>query len=541
MKCTAGWKKVLFLFGIIAFFAVFMVACNESSDHDSNPGYTAPAITSTNSTGFTEGSAGTFTVTATGNPAPTVALTGTLPSGVSFNTATGVLSGTPATGSDGTYPLTITASNGVSPDATQNFTLTVTGPPRWRTAARIDTNTGANDALEGQIASNGTGNFIAVWRQSVDSGPTEIWASTYDAATQTWSTAVMIESSTYYSQEPQVAMDSTGNAVAIWTQGAAVGNHMWANTYDAATETWGTAVQIETNASSSTRPQLSMNATGQAVCVWEEDYTNLWANRYDPVTKTWGTEVEIDDISDPALQPQVAVDGSGNAVVVFIQSVGGSYNIMANNYNAATHTWGTSVLIETEDLGIALNPQIGMDGTGDAVSIWQQFDGIRYNIWANTYSATTKTWGTAAKIETSDETTNYQQLAVNASGDAVAVWLFDDAVTGRNKAYANTYHKATGWGTATRIEADSTATSSNLRDPQVAIDASGNAVAVWTWYNVSIRANTYDAGTDTWGAAAQTVGTGLIDEFTLPQVAMDGSGRAMCIWARNTVQANIYR
>ena len=38
---------------------------------------------------------------------------------------TATLSGTPAAGSGGVYPITITASNGISPDATQSFTLTV--------------------------------------------------------------------------------------------------------------------------------------------------------------------------------------------------------------------------------------------------------------------------------------------------------------------------------------------------------------------------------------------------------------------------------
>ena len=38
---------------------------------------------------------------------------------------TATLAGTPASGTWGSYPLTITASNGVSPDATQTFTLTV--------------------------------------------------------------------------------------------------------------------------------------------------------------------------------------------------------------------------------------------------------------------------------------------------------------------------------------------------------------------------------------------------------------------------------
>ena len=85
---------------------------------------TAPAITSASSTTFFVGSAGSFTVTATGTPAPTFSKTGTLPSGVTLTSA-GLLSGTPAAGTAGTYPITITASNGVSPNATQSFTLTV--------------------------------------------------------------------------------------------------------------------------------------------------------------------------------------------------------------------------------------------------------------------------------------------------------------------------------------------------------------------------------------------------------------------------------
>jgi streptogramin lyase len=86
----------------------------------------APAFTSAGSTSFTAGTAGTFTVTAAGSPAPTLSESGTLPSGVTFDASTGVLSGTPAAGSGGTYPITFTADNGVGSGATQAFTLTVT-------------------------------------------------------------------------------------------------------------------------------------------------------------------------------------------------------------------------------------------------------------------------------------------------------------------------------------------------------------------------------------------------------------------------------
>jgi subtilase family serine protease len=87
--------------------------------------YTAPAITSANQTAFAVGTAGSFTVTATGVPVSTLSESGTLPSGISFNTATGVLSGTPTLGTVGTYSIQFTASNGGSTNAVQSFTLTV--------------------------------------------------------------------------------------------------------------------------------------------------------------------------------------------------------------------------------------------------------------------------------------------------------------------------------------------------------------------------------------------------------------------------------
>ena len=55
-----------------------------------------------------------------------------LPSGVTFSDngdGTATLAGTPAAGTGGSYPITITATNGVSPDATQSFTLTVDEAP----------------------------------------------------------------------------------------------------------------------------------------------------------------------------------------------------------------------------------------------------------------------------------------------------------------------------------------------------------------------------------------------------------------------------
>lgn len=91
----------------------------------------APVITSASSASFSVGSAGSFQATASGSPAPSFSNTAfsgctpsTLPSGVTFST-NGLLSGTPGAGTVGTYTACINAANGITPDSTQKFILTV--------------------------------------------------------------------------------------------------------------------------------------------------------------------------------------------------------------------------------------------------------------------------------------------------------------------------------------------------------------------------------------------------------------------------------
>jgi hypothetical protein len=70
----------------------------------------------------------TFTVTTENYSSPALSESGALPSGVTFTdngNGTASLSGTPASGSAGTYPLLIEVSNGTSPPLYQSFTLTL--------------------------------------------------------------------------------------------------------------------------------------------------------------------------------------------------------------------------------------------------------------------------------------------------------------------------------------------------------------------------------------------------------------------------------
>jgi hypothetical protein len=86
-----------------------------------------PAITSAVPPAGRYGAPYLHTLQTSGIPTPTLSVSGTLPPGLQFNPATGILSGTPTLA--GAYPLVFQAGNGAQPAAAQAATLTVNPAP----------------------------------------------------------------------------------------------------------------------------------------------------------------------------------------------------------------------------------------------------------------------------------------------------------------------------------------------------------------------------------------------------------------------------
>jgi large repetitive protein len=136
-------------------YNVILTASNGVSPDGSQP-FTltvneAPAFTSADQATFTVGSQEDFTVTAPSYPsAETLSQTGSLPTGVKFTDngdGTATLSGTPATGTGGTYTVSFGASNGISPDARQTFTLMVDEAPTITSGASTTFSVGTSGAF----------------------------------------------------------------------------------------------------------------------------------------------------------------------------------------------------------------------------------------------------------------------------------------------------------------------------------------------------------------------------------------------------------
>jgi len=65
----------------------------------------------------------------------------------------------------------------------------------------------------------------------------------------------------------QISMNSAGG-IAVWEQRDVTRSNIWANTFDSATKSWGTAEMIETNnLGNAFRPQIALDSGGQGISV----------------------------------------------------------------------------------------------------------------------------------------------------------------------------------------------------------------------------------------------------------------------------------
>ena len=114
------------------------------------PAGSGPAITSASTMAVITGRYSTFAVTTSGSPTPSLSVSGSLPPGMVFvanGNGTATIAGTPPAGAAGTFPVTITASNGVASPAVQTLVITLSSAPAITSASALAVSPGRYNAF----------------------------------------------------------------------------------------------------------------------------------------------------------------------------------------------------------------------------------------------------------------------------------------------------------------------------------------------------------------------------------------------------------
>ena len=387
-----------------------------------------------------------------------------------------------------------------------------------------------------QVEIDSSGNALAVWQQG---SPSQIYYSRSTTGLD-WSLASTIPGQPSSAGEnPQLAFDGSDNAFAVWSQGSPA--QIYYSRFTVGLD-WSLATTVpgQNPLNAGANPSIACNDSGVAVAVWTQG-GKIYAAYY---TSGWSNAASISGSETSPFISNVAIDQSGNALAFWNATDAEFINqLYYARYMAGSGTWSASAKMPGQPAQSAgYYPSVAFDSSGNAIAVWYQNNGSNLQIYYAHYTAGSGTWSNAATIPGQPANTGFiPQVAFDSSDNALVVWFQSDGI--RTQIYYARYTAVTSmWSNAAKIPGQIL---QNAYDPKVAVDSAGNAVVVWYQSNpAQIYFARYIAESSLWIGAEKILGQPSNDGF-YPQVAVDTAGNATAVWqqsdgTRNQIYASYY-
>jgi hypothetical protein len=338
-----------------------------------------------------------------------------------------------------------------------------------------------------QVAIDSQGDATAVWRRS--NGTNEIIEGSTRPAGGAWRAPVALSLAGDDADSPDVAVDPQGNAVAVWRRFDGSNYIVEAALRPASSGVWQTPGAIMQGGRDGQAPRVVMSANGTAVATWERtngvnDIVEVAAHG---ANSFWANPTALSAVGEDGDSPQVAVDTGGDIFAVWQRSNGANLIIEGTDLPAAASSWQTPV-----DLSVAGQnasaPRIGVDQGGDAIAVWQRSNGANSIIEA-AVRPVGGVWQEPMALSAPGEDAQAPEIGVDQGGDAVAVWQRSN---GANSIVESAARPAGGaWQAPVALSAPG----EDAQAPEIETDAYGDAVAVWqrsNGVNEIVEAAAYD-------------------------------------------------
>ncbi len=293
--------------------------------------------------------------------------------------------------------------------------------------------------------------------------------------------------------DPQIAIDSSGNALAIWIE-----NNGLKSRKKSVNGNWSSQTDILSNSGASS-PKLVVDPSGNATAIWVENgIVNVSSM---PFNGSWSNPVCLSGAG--ALSPQISVDSQGNIATVW--SINGLIQSATKLFN------GSWPMVPDTISSAGSIPQVAIGANGNVVAVWNAVTSGVYTIYSAN-KLVNGSWSASQAISSSSYNSIYPIIGVDLNGNAAAAWI---QYTGSdiNQSYliiqSATMPMNGSWTLSTVAEGGIY----NSTNPfgRILFDGSGNGIAIWDissdGYSFSIQASTKLAP-NAWGIP-QNLGCGL--------------------------------
>ena len=339
------------------------------------------------------------------------------------------------------------------------------------------------------------------------------------SAAPAWQSAQLLETNDDFDVPSRVlsAVSPTGDAIVMWEQSDGLPNGSTRKLYSrryAAGQGWDAAVVVPGVTGSNTtllEGRLLMDASGTAT--WLRP--NLETRRF-TAAGGWGTPF-LPPLQAGGLLSAAVMDAAGAIGVV----ISGSdvYNI---SLPAQANAWLAWARVDASGNLDAKDADVAISADGTAMAIWRERNpgDSNYSLKAARYVPGAGGWQAPVTIDGSFDTVSpltAPRVAMDAAGNAIAVWHQGESL------YHNVFRAGTGWGTAVQVDANALSSSFTARI-RLAMTASGRAVVVWRSGIFALKSMQYAPGSG-FSAPVEVNGYGLDAELGL-----DADGNAVVVY-----------
>lgn len=245
----------------------------------------------------------------------------------------------------------------------------------------------------------------------------------------------------------------------------------------------------------------------------------------------WLAPVDVSESGEHLAGVQVVLDSAGNATAVW-DRWDGEATVVESSFRPAGGSWQDPEVISVPDDGAGPGeaplytpnsqaPQIAVDGDGDATVVWESYGGTNRLLVQSVSRPAGGAWQAPVTIgEVKTMMAPEPWVAVDADGNATAVWKTFDVIQAASRPVGE------GWQPATPISDPE----AEAYVPQAAVNADGDVTAVWMEAddsNYVVRGAFRPVG-GSWEAPTLVSAAG--EYAGNPHIALDPDGDAMVVW-----------
>lgn len=293
-------------------------------------------------------------------------------------------------------------------------------PPGGAWSDPEDVSGPVSEAVTPNIALAAAGDTVVVW--SAFEGEDRILQGAVRSADGEWSAPEDLSDAgddVALLDEPDVAIDAAGNAIAVWGVEAAT-DIVQASVRPADGE-WGEPEDLSDAGQNGGEPGVTMNETGAAIAVWArfDGSDDIVQASVRPVDGEWGEPDDLSEAGQDAAEPAVAMDDAGAAIAVWAR-FNGSNSIVQAAARPSTGDWS-----EPEDLSAAgrnaSSPVLAANEAVGAVTIWSRPDGAHQRVQA-VVCPPGEQCSKPDTLSAAGENAGFAEVALDAAGNAIAVF-----------------------------------------------------------------------------------------------------------------------